>query len=276
MCRIFWRKGLNLKLCKEAKLLMYLIDSHAHIYLDAFDEDRAEMLERAAEAGVRRIFMPHIDSESTERMLKVETENPELCKAMMGLHPCSVKHDFEKELYLVESWLSKRKFSALGEIGIDLYWDRTYEKQQKEAFLQQISMAQKHQLPIVIHSRESLHLTVSMVATLAKENLKGVFHCFTGDLLQAKQIIDMGFYLGIGGVATFKNGGLDEVLSQIALEHLIIETDSPYLAPVPYRGKRNEPAYIRQIVQKIAGIKHVTEEDVARQTSLNADMLYGR
>ncbi|MCC5927857.1 MAG: TatD family hydrolase [Cyclobacteriaceae bacterium] len=255
---------------------MYLIDSHAHIYLEAFDQDRSEMLNRAVEAGVRRIFMPHIDSLSTERMLLVEDENPDLCYAMMGLHPCSVQQDFEKELLFVENWLSKRKFAAMGEIGIDLYWDKTYEEQQKEAFIQQISMAQKYGLSIVIHSRESLDLTISTVASCVNESLKGVFHCFTGNLSQASQIIEMGFYLGIGGVATFKNGGLEEVLLQTPLEHLIIETDSPYLAPVPYRGKRNEPAYLRQVVQKIAHVKHVSEEDVARQTSRNVDLLYGR
>lgn len=254
---------------------MHLIDSHAHIYLDAFDEDRSEMLDRALEAGVRHIYMPHIDSQSTERMLKVEAENPDICYAMMGLHPCSVKQDFEKELNLVENWLSKRKFAALGEIGIDLYWDKTYFEQQQVAFEEQITLAKKFRLPIVIHSRDSLDVTISTVASLADEHLTGVFHCFTGDLPQAQQIIELGFFLGIGGVATFKNGGLDQVLLETPIEHLIIETDSPYLAPVPHRGKRNEPAYLRKIVQKIAGVKHISEEDVARQTSCNVDLLYG-
>jgi TatD DNase family protein len=194
---------------------------------------------------------------------------------MMGLHPCYVKKDFQRELYLVEEWLAKRPFAAVGEIGTDLYWDKTFWEEQKEAFVIQIGWAKKYKRPVVIHCRESIDETIDMVRQFKDENLRGVFHCFSGNTDQAKKIIELGFYLGIGGVATFKKGGLDLVLPQIDLKHLVLETDSPYLAPVPYRGKRNEPAYIPLIARRVAEIKKTSFEDVCASTSINAGKLFG-
>ena len=193
---------------------------------------------------------------------------------MMGLHPCSVKKDFEGELYGMEQWLSKRKFAAIGEIGTDLYWDKSFWELQKEAFTIQVSWAKKYKLPIVIHSRQSIDETIGLIEPLLGDGLTGIFHCFSGNLEQAKKIISMGFYLGLGGVATFKNGGLDKVLPEITLDNLVMETDSPYLAPVPYRGKRNEPSYIPLIAGKIAEIKKISLEEVQEATSRNSGKIF--
>ena len=247
----------------------YWIDTHAHIYAEEFASDTAEMLARAQDEGIGKIFMPNIDHTSIDCMLKLEAKN-ESCIAMMGLHPCYVKKDFEKELYLVESWLAKRKFAAVGEIGTDLYWDKTFWDQQKEAFAIQVNWAKQYSLPVIIHCRESLDVTIEMVEQLKSENLTGVFHCFGGSVEQAKRIIDLGFYLGIGGVATFKKGGLDAVLPDIPLTSIVLETDSPYLAPVPHRGKRNEPAYISFIGQRVSDIMKKPLEEIQQVTSANA------
>lgn len=252
------------------------VDSHAHIYLEDFKEDIEDVIEEAHEQGVRQIYMPNIDHTSIDNMLELEERYPGQCIAMMGLHPSSVKKDFEKELYLVEEWLSKRKFVAIGEIGTDLYWDKTFWIQQQEAFKVQVEWAKKYQLPIVIHCRESIDETIAMVENLKDDHLTGVFHCFTGTSAQAKRITDLGFYLGLGGVATFKNGGLDKVIPDIALDHALLETDSPYLTPKPYRGKRNKPAYIPLIAQKVAEIKGVPVEHVAAITTKNARDLFGQ
>ncbi|MBK5277422.1 MAG: TatD family hydrolase [Bacteroidia bacterium] len=249
---------------------MRLIDTHAHIYTEEFDNDRQDMLTRCEDEGVDKIFMPNVDHTSVDRMMEVELKHPNRCHPMMGLHPCSVKKDFEKELYAVEQWLAKRKFSAIGEMGTDLHWDKTFWEQQKEAFTIQVNWAKKYNLPIVIHSRDSVAETIELLEPLLDTKLTGVFHCYSGDLDQANKIIAMGFKLGIGGVATFKNGGLDKVLPDIDIEHLVLETDSPYLAPVPHRGKRNEPAYLSLVTQKVAEIKKMTYLEIQDATTTNA------
>ena len=250
------------------------IDSHAHIYSDQFHADRAETLRRSQELKVSKIVMPNVDHTSIDAMLEVESRNGETCYATMGLHPCSVSKDFQRELYIVEDWLSKRKFAAVGEIGTDLYWDKTFWEEQKEVFEIQIGFAKKFQLPVIIHCRETLDQTIAMIEHLQEGNLTGVFHCFTGTVQQAKQIIKLNFYLGIGGVATFKKGGLDTVLPEVPLDKIILETDSPYLAPVPFRGKRNEPAYIPLIGEKVADFKKVGLDEVRQQTTKNALQLF--
>src|SRR5436190_11563323 len=246
----------------------YWIDTHAHVYSEDLKKDLDDVLNRAQGSGVEKMFMPNIDHTSIDAMLEVEAKS-RACYPMMGLHPCSVKKDFEKELYLVEQWLSKRKFMAVGEMGTDLYWDKTFWEQQKEAFVIQVNWAKKYSLPIVIHCRESIDETIDLLAPLADKNLSGIFHCFSGNEAQARKIVDMGFYLGIGGVATFKNGGLDVVLPSVPLDRVVLETDSPYLAPVPYRGKRNEPSYIRLIANKVAELMKVTVEELKTATTQN-------
>jgi TatD DNase family protein len=247
----------------------YWVDTHAHVYSDELRKDLDEVLNRARGAGVERMFMPNIDHTSIDAMLEVEAKSKR-CLSMMGLHPCSVKKDFEKELYLVEQWLSKRKFVAVGEMGTDLYWDKTFWEQQAEAFTIQVNWAKKYQLPVVIHCRESIDQTIDLLNPMVDKNLTGIFHCFSGNEAQAKRIIEMGFYLGIGGVATFKNGGLDAVLPSVPLDRVVLETDSPYLAPVPYRGKRNEPSYIPLIAVRVAELMKVTVDELKRVTTRNA------
>jgi TatD DNase family protein len=252
----------------------FLIDTHAHIYLDEFQEDRDVMLRRANEKGVQRIYMPNVDHTSIDNMLQLETRYPGQCFPMMGLHPCYIKQDFQRELYLVEEWLSKRTFSAIGEIGTDLYWDKTFWAQQQEAFRTQVAWAKKYNLPIVIHCRESIDETISLVEELKDEKLTGIFHCFSGNAEQAKKIIAMNFYLGIGGVATFKKGGLDTVLPEVGLDKLVLETDSPYLAPVPFRGKRNEPSYISLVAARVAEILNMPLDNVKNVTTENAIKIF--
>ena len=249
--------------------MSHWIDTHAHIYAKEFDQDRHEMLRRCEESGVKNIFMPNVDHTSIDAMLDVESRSPN-CIAMMGLHPCSVKKSFERELYIVEEWLSKKKFAAVGEIGTDLYWDKTFWDQQCEAFTIQVKWAKTYGLPVVIHCRESLDETIAMVEKLQDGTLKGIFHCFTGTETQAERIAKLNFYLGIGGVATFKKGGLDQVLPNVGMDKIVLDTDSPYLSPVPHRGKRNEPSYLPLIAQKVADIKELSLETVQRQTTANA------
>ena len=253
---------------------MGYIDTHAHIYSDQFDEDRDEVIKRALTLGVDQILMPNIDSSSIESMLQCEIDYPDQCTAMMGLHPCSVKEDFDKELRIVEEWLSKRKFIAIGEIGIDLYWDKTFKEQQLEALTIQIDWAIQYDLPIVLHTRESTQDVIEVLEQKADKNLRGVFHCFGGSLEDAKAIIDLGFMLGLGGVTTFKKGGMDLVVPELSLENIILETDCPYLAPVPHRGKRNEPSYIPLIASKIADYQLISIAEVAKQTTANAKRLF--
>ena len=218
-----------------------MIDTHAHIYAEEFSEDIDLVIDRATEFGISKILMPNIDHESIDGMLELEEKYPDMCYSMIGLHPCSVKADFEKHLYEVEEWLKKRKFLAVGEMGTDLYWDKTFWEEQQEAFRIQCKLALKHDLPVVIHCRETIDETIELVKEFSDQGLKGVFHCFTGNEDQANRITQMGFYLGLGGVATFKNGGLNEVIPLMDKNRIVLETDSPYLAPTPNRGKRNEP-----------------------------------
>jgi TatD DNase family protein len=250
------------------------IDTHAHLYSDEFKADQIDTIARARQAGLTKIFLPNIDHASIDAMLELEEKNKEYCAAMMGLHPCSVKKDFEKELYIVESWLARRKFAAIGEMGTDLYWDKTFWEQQKEAFSIQVRWAKQYSLPVVLHSRESIDETIHLLEPHLDGKIKGVFHCFGGTLAQAKRITEMGFYLSLGGVATFKKSGLEEVIPFLELENIVLETDCPYLAPVPYRGKRNEPSYIPLIAQKICELKKITLGELASITTTNANRLF--
>jgi TatD DNase family protein len=234
------------------------------------------LIKRAIEAGVTRFFMPNVDSESIPGMFQIEKEFPENCFSMMGLHPCSVSQTYQQELRVAEHWLSKRKFSAIGEIGIDLYWDKTFFEQQQDAFRTQIGWAKKYELPYVIHSRNAFDETMEIVNEFKGDNIKAIFHCFSGNVAQAEEVIAAGnFKLGIGGVVTFKNSGLDKVVEAIDLKHIVLETDAPYLAPVPYRGKRNEPDYLVMIAQKVADIKKISIEEVAAVTTQNSIDFFG-
>jgi len=253
---------------------MIITDTHTHLYSEAFDGDRKEMMQRAVDAGVQRFFIPAIDSTYTQSMLDLEKEYPENVFLMMGLHPTHVKENYKEELVQVEEWLSKRKFYAVGEIGIDLYWDKTFLKQQQDAFVYQIRLAKKHGLPIVIHCRESFDEIFEILEQEKGDGLFGIFHCFTGTLEQAHQAISYGMKLGIGGVATFKNGKIDQFLDQIDLEHIVLETDSPYLAPVPYRGKRNESAYISKVLEKLSDIYGKSIEEIASVTTKNSQKVF--
>lgn len=255
---------------------MQLIDTHCHIYLDAFDEDRAVMLERAKQQGVSQFYLPAIDSATHEAMVQLGDAYPDMCIPMMGLHPCSVKEDYQKELAIVEAWMHKRDFVAIGEIGLDFYWDKTFVQEQHLAFEQQMQWALDKHLPIVIHTRNAMQETINAVQPFAKKGLKGIFHCFSGSHESAQQITKMGFYLGIGGVLTYKNAGLPTALEQIGLEWMVLETDAPYLTPVPFRGKRNEPAYLEHVVKKLAETKGVSVEELATITTANAQKIFSK
>jgi TatD DNase family protein len=253
---------------------MNLVDTHSHLYLKEFDNDLVQVIERAMNAGVKKIYLPAIDSSVIDDMLELEKKHPGLFVPMMGLHPCSVKENFMHELEIVQEWLTKRSFVAIGEIGLDFYWDRTFVDQQYEAFKKQMEWAIQYNLPIVIHTRNAMQETIDTVKPFAAKGLRGIFHCFGDSVEKAQQIIDMGFYLGIGGVVTYKKAGLDEVLRHISMEHLVLETDAPYLTPVPFRGKRNESSYTRIIAEKIAEIKQVSLEEVAAITTTNAEKIF--
>lgn len=252
-----------------------MIDTHCHIYLKDFDADRAEMILRGKNAGVRKFLLPAIDSETHISMLQLEEAFPGHCIAMMGLHPCSVKEGFEEELKIARQYLEKRKFIAIGEIGLDFYWDLSFKEQQLEVFNLQMDWALEFDIPIVIHSRESIDECIEAVAKKQNGKLKGVFHCFGGSAEQAEKVIDLGFYLGIGGVVTFKKSRLDTVLQGIDMKYILLETDAPYLAPVPYRGKRNECSYLKLIAEKIADIKNLSLAEVDSITTKNAETLFG-
>jgi TatD DNase family protein len=252
----------------------YLIDTHSHLYSDEFNADIAEVLRRAETEGVKKIFLPAIDSNSANSMFELEKSYPDQCIAMMGLHPCYVKENYQQELDFVSKWLKTRKFAAIGEIGLDYYWDRNFDKEQKDAFSYQVDLAMEHDLPIVIHSRESMHDTIAMIKSKQHGKLRGIFHCFSGTYEQAIDIIELGFLLGIGGVLTYKKSGLAEVIEKLPMDALVLETDSPYLTPVPFRGKRNESSYLKYIVSRLAEIKRLPEEEVARITTTNAEKLF--
>jgi TatD DNase family protein len=253
---------------------MEIIDTHTHLYLEDFQVDIEDVLIRAREEGVTRFYLPNVDSSSIDDLLKLEEKHPE-CIAMMGLHPCSVKENVGDELKLVEEWLQKRPFAAVGEIGLDYYWDKTFVAEQKEAFRKQINWALELNLPIVIHSRDSMQDCIDIVKENQNGTLRGIFHCFGGSVEEAKQIMNLGFLMGIGGVVTYKKSGLAEVLTSIPLEYLVLETDAPYLTPVPFRGKRNEPSYLKYVVNKIAEVMNIPVEEIAKQTTLNAQKLFG-
>ncbi|MGH2553442.1 MAG: TatD family hydrolase [Chitinophagaceae bacterium] len=253
---------------------MMLIDTHSHIYLPEFVEDRAQMFERAAKIGIRRIIMPAIDSSTHPEMISLEEGNSSVCLSMMGLHPCSVKENYVDELKIARNYFEKRPFVAVGEVGLDFYWDKTFTEQQYHAFHEQIEWALHYHIPVVIHSRNSVDECIKVISDHQKGKLKGIFHCFSGTAGQAQQIIDLGFYLGIGGVVTFKNSGLDNVMNDINMDHIVLETDAPYLAPAPFRGKRNEPAYLKYVVKKLTEIKKISEEEIISTTTTNAKKLF--
>ncbi|MBL0103312.1 MAG: TatD family hydrolase [Bacteroidetes bacterium] len=254
---------------------MIITDTHTHFYAEEFNGLREQLFQDAITAGVTRYFLPNIDHRSIQPMLDLEQQFPGHFFPMMGLHPCSVKDDWKDEMRIVEEWLAKRKFVAVGEIGIDLYWDKTHFEEQKMAFRRQVELANQYKLPIVIHTRDSFDVTYELLQETKKESPRGIFHCFTGTLEQAKKAIDLGFYLGIGGVLTFKNSGLDKVLAEIDLEHIVLETDAPYLAPVPYRGKRNDPAFIVKVAERVSEVKGVSVLEVARVSTENSGGVFG-
>jgi len=251
------------------------IDTHTHLYSAEFDNDRYDRINDALSKSVNKFYLPNIDSTSIEGMLKLEIHFPDQCFPMMGLHPCSVKENYREELAIVKKWLELRRFSAIGEIGIDLYWDKTFFKEQELAFREQLFWALEYNYTVVIHCRNAFDEIFSILQSYEKLP-KGIFHCFSGDIIQAQKILSLGnFKLGIGGVVTFKNSGLDKVVEQLNLTDLVLETDAPYLAPFPFRGKRNESAYIPIIAEKIAQIKNITIEEVAKVTSQNAIEIFG-
>ncbi|WP_421805792.1 TatD family hydrolase [Flagellimonas sp.] len=253
---------------------MIITDTHTHLYSEAFDEDQDEMMQRALDAGVKRFFVPAIDSTYTQSMLDLEANYPENVFLMMGLHPTHVMENYKDELAHVEQWLDKKKFYAVGEIGVDLYWDKTLLKEQQDAFAYQIRLAKKHQLPIVIHCRDAFDEVFEVLEQEKGEGLFGIFHCFTGTLEQAHRALSYNMKLGIGGVVTFKNGKIDQFLNEIDLKHIVLETDAPYLAPVPYRGKRNESAYVVKVLEKLSSLYGMPEEDIAEITTANSKVLF--
>jgi TatD DNase family protein len=251
------------------------VDTHSHIYSVEFSTDRNEVIDRAVKAGINKIILPNIDSSTIKPMLDLADSNPKLFIPLIGLHPTSVKEDFRKELEIIEYWFNKRKFSGIGEIGIDLYWDKTFINEQIETFRIQIGWAKKWRIPVVIHVRDSFQEVFEVLKQEKEESLTGVFHSFTGNTEQAAQVIDLGFKIGVGGIVTFKNSGLDTVVKQIDLKHILLETDSPWLAPVPHRGRRNESAFITTVASKIALLHETSIEEVARITTQNAKQLFG-
>lgn len=254
---------------------MILTDTHTHLYSEEFDTDRDEMMQRAINAGVSRFFVPAIDASCTQAMYDLETNYPSHVFLMAGLHPCYVKENFEEELAHVERQLQQRKFVAIGEIGIDLYWDKTTLEIQKISFKRQIQLAKKYNLPIVIHCRESFDEIFEVLESEKGPDLRGIFHCFSGNFEQAQLALSYNMKLGIGGVVTFKNGKIDQFINQIPLENLVLETDSPYLAPVPFRGKRNESSYVVLVANKLSELYQMPVEDIAKITTANAKSVFG-
>ena len=268
-----------------------MVDTHCHLYLEDFNADRREVVDRALKLGVNQIYLPNIDAGSIESMEAVVADYPDICFPMMGLHPTSVKEDYREQMGVIEMKLRENPgaWCAVGEIGIDLYWDKTFVREQEDVFKRQLELAWKYQLPVAIHTRNSMDVTLEICTELRAQGsgyvrlsemrdarCAGVFHCFSGNLKQAERAIELGYLLGIGGVVTFKNSGLQKVVEEIPLEYLVLETDAPFLAPVPYRGKRNEPAYIPLIASKIAELKNVSVEKVAAITTENARKIFGK
>ncbi|MFD2568630.1 TatD family hydrolase [Pseudotenacibaculum haliotis] len=252
-----------------------ITDTHTHLYSEQFDQDRGVIMQRAFDAGVNRFFIPAIDSSYTQRMLDLEQRFPDHVHLMMGLHPTSVQENYKEELQLVREWIDKRDFCAIGEIGIDLYWDKSFLEQQQDAFRTQIQWAKEKKLPIAIHCRDAFDEIFEVLEMEKGDDLRGIFHCFTGNIDQAHQAISYNMKLGIGGVVTFKNGKIDKFLDQIDLKHIVLETDSPYLAPTPYRGKRNESSYLSLIVDKLVDIYGLTFEEIAEITTQNSKEVFG-
>lgn len=251
-----------------------MIDTHCHLYLGEFKDDIQDVIGKARKEGIEKFYLPAIDSSITADMLQLEEQYPGICFSMMGLHPCSVKENYMEELDMVEAWLEKRKFAAVGEIGLDFYWNRTFELQQYDSFRRQLNLAIRLGLPVALHSRDATNECIEVIREYQGSGLKGVFHCFSGSHGQAMGIINCGFYLGIGGVITYKNAGLAEALAEVPLEYLVLETDAPYLSPVPFRGKRNESSYLKYVVDKLAQVKGVSREEVAAVTTANAEKLF--
>jgi len=251
-----------------------MIDTHSHLYSEEFNEDIEDAIQKSKAAGVSRVYLPAIDSHSHEIMMALVHKHPEYCIPMMGLHPCYVDDRYESELKIVDDWLDKRSFAAIGEIGLDFYHSVEFKPQQETAFQIQIEWAIAKDLPIVIHSRSSMDECIKMIAVHGKGKARGIFHCFGGDERQAKKVIELGFYLGIGGVVTYKNAGLAKIVEETPLENLVLETDAPYLSPVPYRGKRNESSFIVHVAQKIAELKGISIEEVNEITTANAKKIF--
>jgi len=254
---------------------MIFTDTHTHLYSEQFDEDRVECIQKAIEEGVSRLFIPAIDSTYTEKMIELENLFPDNVFPMIGLHPTHVNERFKDELNHIEQQLNKRKYYAIGEIGIDLFWDKTFLKEQQFAFQTQIQWAKKYHLPIVIHCRDSFLEIFEILEAEKSEDLRGIFHCFTGNYEQAQKAINYNMLLGIGGVVTFKNGKIDQFLHKISIENIVLETDAPYLAPVPHRGKRNESVYIKLVAQKLSEIYQTDLETIAKITTENSKMIFG-
>lgn len=256
---------------------MKFVDTHSHIFLDNFKQDIDEVIKRAVDNGVEKIYCPNVDMATVEQLDNLCAKYPETCFPLMGIHPESIKDDFENQLVEIDKLLSTGKYVGVGEVGIDLHWDKTYVEQQKIAFREQVRFAKKYQLPLIIHTRDAFDEVFDVIDSENDKSLKGIFHCFTGNLKQAQKIIEYGnFKMGIGGVLTFKNSGLAEVIADVDLENIVLETDAPFLTPVPKRGKRNEPSYLLYVVKKLAEIKNVDLELIANITTKNAEFIYGR
>jgi TatD DNase family protein len=254
---------------------MIFTDTHTHLYSKEFENESTQLIEKAIKNGVSRLFIPNIDLQSIQPMLDLVWQFPENCFPMMGLHPCSVAENVEEQLFQIQKWFKKRKFYAVGEIGLDFYWSLDLKEQQIMAFKKQCLWAIQQDLPINIHARNATPDVISILQEMKHPKLRGIFHCFSGNAMEAKQIVEMGFYLGIGGVITFKNSGLSEAIADIDLQNIVLETDAPYLAPVPYRGKRNESFYIIDIAKKLAELKQVSLKNVADITTENSKIVYG-
>lgn len=254
---------------------MIFTDTHTHLYSQEFENDKIQLIEKAIKNGVTRLFMPNVDVHSIQPMLDLVWQFPENCFPMMGLHPCSVDEHVEANLFQIQKWFKKRPFYAVGEIGLDFYWSTEFKDQQISAFKKQCQWAIQYNLPINIHSRNATDEVIAILTDMQHPKLRGIFHCFSGNAEQAKQITELGFYLGIGGVLTFKNSGLDKAIENIDLKHLVLETDAPYLAPVPYRGKRNESFYTIEVAKKLAELKKVGLQKVADITTENSKIIFG-
>ena len=253
---------------------MNLVDTHTHLYLKEFSTDIQQVIERAENEGVNKFFLPAIDSSEAGAMFALEKKFPNKCFAMAGLHPCSVKENYKDELRIVEKLLKERNFAAIGETGLDFYWDKTFVKEQYESLNTQAKWALQYNIPLVLHTRDAMQETIDVITSYKGKGLNGIFHCFGGTHQNAQDIINQNFFLGIGGVVTYKNSGLAEVVKDIDLDYIVLETDAPYLTPVPFRGKRNESSYLKYVAQKIAEIKNISVEEVAERTTKNAEKMF--